>query len=280
MGRAAERFARHAAQPIRFEVRLPGNVTLGSHLSVSPDGRKLIFTATGVQPGLWIHDLATVSEWRKLPATEGACSPFWSPDSKFVAFATANQIRKINISDGSAQTLCTSSGAAAGAWSPDGMIVFAGASGIRRISADGGEVTDLTTVDHARGETFHALPSFLPDGKHFIYRCDGPGDVAAMFAASLDARPADQQRQPILPGLGDPMYLNGNLLFLRGDTLMVQPFDATRLQLRGEAAPVAEHVAVYSVSAAGVLAYSNDRANAAITVVLNWSADLQPDMKH
>jgi eukaryotic-like serine/threonine-protein kinase len=251
------------AQATRFQVRLPEGVTLGANVSVSPDGRKLVITATGNQRGLWIHDLDTVDDWRRLPGTEGGDSPFWSPDSRFVAFAGGNQLKRIDIASGSVQTLCTSNGAGGGAWSPDGVIVFGGfgVGGIRRVSAQGGEVTELTAVDASRGDRFHALPTFLADRKHFLYRRFGGADVNGLYIGSLDAKPAEQAAERILPALTDPVYVDGNLFFMQGNTLMVQPFNADRLQLSGEAVPVAEHVptsgarGVFSVSPAGVVAY-------------------------
>ncbi len=248
----------------RFQVTLPEGVTFDTYVSVSPDGHKLLFNATGAQSGLWIHDLDTL-EWRKLAGTEGAVSPFWSPDNRFLGFAVGGELKKIEVAGGPPQALCTVTGeAGTGAWSKDGVIVFGNrgtTSPLRRVSASGGVATDLTVVDTARGENFHALPVFLPDQKHFLYLRTGSPEVAGIYAGSLDLKPADQPKQRILANSLAASYVDGNLFFMRDGTLMVQPFDAGKLQLTGDPVPVAEQVAVtgsigiFSVSPTGVLAY-------------------------
>jgi len=248
----------------RFQVTLPENVDFSEYVSVSPDGRKLVFNATGAQSGLWIHDLNTL-EWRKLAGTEGATSPFWSPDSRYLGFAVRNELKKIEAAGGPAQTLCTINAIiGSGAWSKDGVILFGsrGGSGpLRRVSAAGGVATDVTAIDRTRGENAHSFPSFLPDGEHFLYlRATGPA-TGGIYAGSLEAKPAEQSLNLVLAsGYGAP-FVNGNVFFMREGTLMAQPFDTSKLQLRGEPFPVAEHVGttgssgIFSVSPTGVLAY-------------------------
>jgi eukaryotic-like serine/threonine-protein kinase len=249
----------------RFEVQLPPNVEFSTYVSVSPDGHKLVFSASGAQSGLWIHDVDTL-EWRKLPVTEAARSPFWSPDSRFLGFAVGNDLKKIEVAGGPPQTLCTApSPVGTGAWGRDGAIVFGtygtGSGPMYRVSEAGGIPVAVTALNTARGETLHALPTFLPDGKHFLYLRYGPTEITGIYAASIDAKPAEQPRQRILADRYAASYVNGNLFFMRDGTLMVQPFDADKLQLRGDPVPVAEHVAttgsigIFSVSPAGVLAY-------------------------
>jgi len=266
------------ARASRFDITLPPDVDFNTYLSVSPDGHKVVFTASGTQSGIWIRDLDTL-EWRRLTGTEGAQSPFWSPDSRFLGFAVGNELKKIEVSGGPPQTLCTVPQiAGTGAWSRDGMIVFGVRAGgpIRRVSASGGVPAEITAVDTARGEQFHALPTFLPDGKHFLYLRQGPTEVAGIYAASLDAKPAEQSRERILASAFGAPYVDGNLFFMREGTLMVQPFDAGKLQLRGEPVPLAEHVGTvgsggyFSVSPTGVLAYRSGTTATTGTFQSSW----------
>jgi hypothetical protein len=160
-----------------------------------------------------------------------------------------------------------------GAWSKDGVILFgtraAGGGPVRRVSAAGGVAADVTAVDRTRGENSHSFPSFLPDGKHFLYlRGTGPA-TGGIYAGSLDSKPAEQSLEPVvMSGYGTP-YVGGNVFFMREGTLMVQPFDTGKLQLRGDPVPVAEHVAtagssgVFSISPTGVLAYRSGPTAAA-----------------
>jgi hypothetical protein len=92
------------AQVIRFQVPLAENQA--GIPSLSPDCRKLVIDDYGAQGGLSIRDLDAL-EWRRLPGTEGAALPFWSWDSRFLGFCVQNQLKKIDVSGGPAQTLCT-----------------------------------------------------------------------------------------------------------------------------------------------------------------------------
>jgi serine/threonine protein kinase/Tol biopolymer transport system component len=256
------------ARATRFEVTLPEGVEFSQYVSVSPDGHKLVFNATGVQEGLWIRDLDTL-QWRRLQGTEGSSSPFWSPDSKFLGFSVRNVLKKIEVSGGPPQTLCMAPQAVGtGSWSADGVIVFGGKGVgiIRRVSAAGGVPVDVTAVDNTRGESYHGLPMFLPDGKHFVYYQSGTADVRGMYVGSLDVKPAEQSKMRFLATTFTAQFVAGNVFFIREGTLMVQPFDDAKLQLRGEPVPIAEHVGgelavgYFSVSPAGVLAYRTGTA--------------------
>jgi Tol biopolymer transport system component/predicted Ser/Thr protein kinase len=257
------------ARATRFQVKLPDNVTFNEYVSLSPDGHKLVFTSRGEQGGIWVHDLDTLS-WRLLPETRDAVAPFWSPDSRFLAFASGRELKKIEIPGGPPQTLTTVSGnVGSGAWNRNGVIIFGNRGGgnpLWRVSASGGVATQLTEVDRSRGEQFHSLPSFLPDGKHFIYLHVGTSEGRGIYAGSLDLKPAEQPKERILATQFGAPYVDGNIFFMRDGTLMTQPFDDIRLQLTGEAIPVAEHVGTsnstgtFSVSPTGVLAFRSGPA--------------------
>src|SRR5579871_3110571 len=97
----------------RFQINLPEDIYFDKYVSVSPDGQNLVFNATGEKDGLWIHNLDTL-EWRRLPGTEHARSPFWSPDSRSVGFVvygfSGTDVRKVDLSGGSAVTVYTAAG--------------------------------------------------------------------------------------------------------------------------------------------------------------------------
>ncbi len=265
------------ARATRFEVTLPEGVQFSQYVSVSPDGHKLVFNATGDKAGLWIRDLDTL-QWRQLAGTEGSSSPFWSPDSRFLGFSVANELKKIEVAGGPPQTLSKSpSAVGTGAWSKDNVILFGGKPNgpLRRVSAAGGIPTDVTVIDSKRGETYHLIPTFLPDGKHFVYTISGSPEVSGVYVGSLDVKPAEQSKERLVTTtLGAP-YADGNIFFLREGTLMAQPFDAGKLQLRGEPVPIAEHVGAelsagyFAVSPTGVLAYRTG-ASATIGLQHTW----------
>ncbi len=251
--------------PGRFEAPLPDTVTLFDYVSVSPDGRRLVLAAQG---GLWLRDLGAL-DWRRLPGTEGAFTPFWSPDSRYVGFIVGDTLRKVDTTGGPPETVASvpTAAPASGTWNRHGDIVLGsslgGSSGpMWRVSAAGGAATPVTQVDLSKGEFVHTWPTFLPDGKHFLYFRSGPPDVEGMYVGSLDVDARNQSRQRILATGVPATFANGHLFFLRAGTLMAQPFDARRLELRDVPVPVAEDVAitwyflgVFSVSDEGVFVY-------------------------
>ncbi|HEY4579490.1 MAG TPA: hypothetical protein VIG89_00525, partial [Candidatus Acidoferrales bacterium] len=198
--------------------------------------------------------------------TENGDQPFWSADSRFLAFFAEGRLKKIAVAGGPAQTLVENTGVGvSGTWSGDGVVLFTrspGASGtIYRVSAAGGEATPVTTLDASRQENAHFWPHFLPDGNHFLYYARSSKlENNAIFVGSLDS----QERKLLLNASSNPVYAPpGYLLFNRQGTLMAQSFDAGRLALTGEAVPVAEGVqfntlngrAAFAASQNGVLAY-------------------------
>jgi Tol biopolymer transport system component/tRNA A-37 threonylcarbamoyl transferase component Bud32 len=267
--------------PGRFEAPAPENVTLSDDVSVSPDGRRLAFTAAG-PGGVWVRDLDAL-EWRRLPGTEGASSPFWSADGRYVGFIVDNTLRRVDTAGGPPETVASVPGAAlrSGAWNRHGDIVlgsWGGGSGgpLWRVPPAGGAATALTEVDLSRGEFVHTSPAFLPDGNHFLYFRSGPPDVEGIYVGALDAGPADQSRQRVLATDVPATYANGYLFFLRAGTLMAQPFDARRAALQDvPPVPVAENVGTtwyftgqFSVADDGVLVYR--RASAPGSFQLTW----------
>jgi eukaryotic-like serine/threonine-protein kinase len=268
-----------SGSPGRFEAPVPENVILNDDVSVSPDGRKLVFAAA--QSGLWVRDL-DVLDWRRLPGTERALTPFWSPDSRYVGFIVDDTLKRIDTTGGPPETVATVPTAAprSGAWNRHGDIVlgsWGGGSGgpMWRVPAAGGAATAVTQVDLSRGELVHTWPSFFPDGKSFLYFRSGPPDVEGMYVGSLDVAAANQSHQRILATGVPAVFASGHLFFPRAGTLMAQPFDARRLELRGVAVPVAQDVGItwystgmFSVSDQGVMVYRT--APASGTFQLTW----------
>lgn len=231
-------------------------------LAVSPDGHQIAFVATSRDGRtlLWVRSLDSPTA-QALIGTEGASRPFWSPDSRFLGFFADSKLKKIEVTGGAPITLCEAPNDRGGSWSRDGVIVFAGSSpgALQRVSASGGLPTAATVL--GQGETAHVRPFFLPDGRHFLYRAyastaavEGP-----IFVASLNSA----ERKLLNADSANVIYSQGHLLFLRGTTLMAQPFDARRLVLKGEPFPIAEQIqtqgsppsGIFSASENGVLAY-------------------------
>jgi serine/threonine protein kinase/Tol biopolymer transport system component len=245
-----------------------------ARFSLSADGRRLAFVAlssSGVTQ-LWVQRLDADSG-EPLAGTEGAAAPFWSPDSRFIGFYAGASLKKIDTAGGPPLTLAPTTGNAGATWNRDNTILFSTTgrgSVIRRISGNGGAVTAATSLDQARGETQHWNPSFLPDGRHFLYLAvgstsGGPNDPNGIYVAALDAT----VRKLLIPGGSNARYAQGYLFYLREQTLMAQPFDVNRLELVGDPTVLAQGIATgglsgrtgaFSVSDSSVVAYQRGPA--------------------
>jgi serine/threonine protein kinase len=235
--------------------------------TVSPDGRRLVYFVRGEGgPQLWVRQLDSFTA-QPLPGIVKISWPsvFWSPDSRSIGFFADGKLKKMEISGGLAQTIADAPNPRGGSWSRDGVIVFCpSAPGpLYRVSAAGGEATQLTTLDESAQETRHLWPFSLPDGRHFLYiapRTQQRGSFA-VYVGSLDSK----ETKLIMNASSNVAYAPpGYLLFSQEETLMAQPFDAEGLQVTGEAFPVVEDIRVYgggqpwphfSVSDSGVLVY-------------------------
>jgi len=242
-----------------------------TYLAVSHDGRRVAIVADKQgQNLLWIRSLDTLDA-QALAGTEGATSPFWSPDDRFVGFFADGKLKKIDISGGAPVVLCDAPDNRGGAWSSAGVILFSvGLSGLQRVPAAGGVPTLATML--AEGETGHTRPQFLPDQRHFLFSPYSTSQERTIYAGSLDS--SDRVRL-LESESGLYYYSAGHLLFLRETTLMAQPFDSERLMLAGEAFPIADQIRVlgaanfFAASEAGVLVYQTGTGTAA-SVQLRW----------
>jgi hypothetical protein len=204
---------------------------------------------------------------RELAGTEGASDPFWSPDNRFIGFFANNKLKKIEVTGGSPLTICDAPEARGGAWSKADMILFAPTTNgpLYLVPAAGGTATALTKLDTARKEIAHRWPCFLPDGKHFLYfahtaAAGATGEANAIYVASLDSK----VNKLLVRVTSNMAYASGHLLFHRSGTLVAQRFDVKKLELEGDALPIAEQVqygltmvdlAAFSASQNGILAY-------------------------
>ncbi|HYL34354.1 MAG TPA: protein kinase [Bryobacteraceae bacterium] len=240
---------------------------LGGSLDVSPDGRRVVFSAASEgKIQLWVRALTSINPVL-LAGTEGATFPFWSADSENIGFFADGKLKRIPASGGPPVTLCEAPNGLGGTWNREGVIVFGpkNPGPLYRISASGGTPSPVTAPDSTQHEMVHRWPWFLPDGRHFLYTAGGGGG-GALRTGSIDS-PASESRVIIPPPLNanNVAYSQGYLLFVRGNTLMAQPFDAKRLATTADAVPVAERVqktvlvghAALGVSANGILVYKS-----------------------
>lgn len=226
---------------------------------LSPDGTRIAFTARDDKSKvlLYVRPLASLTV-QPLAGTEDAMYPFWSADGREIGFFTPGKLKKINADGGPPQILCDSISGRGGAWSNEGVIVFSPSTtqALLRVSSAGGTPEPASRLDTAQAENSHRWPSFLPDGKHFLYwsRNSRAGEPSVLYVGELGTLQAKVLMKSETMGT----YASGHLLFLRGQTLMAQPFNPSRLELSGEPVPIADRVAINGASVRAMFSASND----------------------
>ena len=233
-------------------------------LAVSPNGRHIAYIANAADGirSLWVRSRDDITPLR-IAGTEGVLSPFWSPDSERLAFFANGKLKRVDRAGGSPTDICDAANTLGGTWSRRGVILFGvntPGGGIQRVADSGGVPAAVTTVDE--GETLHSRPIFLPDGNRFLFRVLTPGMPARgwVYVGSLDS--ANRTKLVEIES-SNIAYSAGHLLFLRGPTLVAQPFDVDRAAMTGEPFPVIDSVravgtvpvGVFSAAENGVMVY-------------------------
>jgi len=256
-------------QVSRSVIPLPPNEALSLNaiamLALSPDGTHLAYVANGSGGNRQLYLRAMDAlEARPIPGTEGAGSPFFSPDGQWIGFFTVGgSLKKVSASGGATLTLFSAPGARGGAWGPNDTIVFAPTPtvGLSQVSAAGGAPQPFTKL--SAGETGHRWPQFLPDGKSILFTAMtvGPADDANIAVQQLDS---SESKVLIRGGTYARYAPSGHLVYYRAGTLMAVPFDLARLEIQGTPAPVLEgvqsspgnaDVGQFSFSTPGTLVY-------------------------
>ncbi len=255
-----------APRPLRAEVSAPPGTTLsfigaqGAPVEVSPDGRYLVFGAVGEggDGQLWLRSLDDTKA-RALSGTRGGRRPFWSPDSRNIAFFADGKLKRVDIAGGPALTICDAPDGRGGTWNRDGVIVFAGeqSGGLKRVLAAGGEPVAITELDTMANEDTHRYPFFLPDGRHFLYLARSLASGSLSTEIRVGGLDTDQE-ELLLRGTSHATFAAGHLIFLREATLMAQPFDTGTLELTGDPVPLAEGVVLDSFISHGTFSASDD----------------------
>ena len=277
---------------MRFEISVPAMPNPAA-LTVSPDGRWLAFiaAASAETSALFVRPIDSLTA-QQLAGTEGSRgvgpgavgpaggtgpvgTPFWSPDSRSIAFVAGGRLKKVDVSGGPPENLCDVANFQGGTWSNEGVILFGSNSGLYRVSAAGGEPARITTLDLSQQETAHTAPSFMPDGRHYLYSTMSGQRSSVTYVGSLDST----EKTRILVGQSKAIYAEpGYLLFNREGTLFAQPFDADRIEFTGAPARIADGVAylvvntqaAFAVSQSGVLAYRTGSSETSLPSQFQW----------
>jgi Tol biopolymer transport system component len=271
---------------IRFSIVTPdtlgGATGIGASPVVSQDGRLVVFASpasNGSLPVLWVRPLDAVQA-QTLPGTEGAASPFWSPDNRHVGFAAGGKLKIIDVSGGPPQALCDIGTFVGGTWNHEEEIVIATSTagvfpGLVRVSAASGTKTAIAKTEPSAQSIAYGWPVFLPDNRHVLYTAFSTEPARrGIFVQSIDGgAPSLVLKAESMAAFAAP----GFLLYLRQGTLFAQTFDSKGLRVSGEPVRLAEDVlsnatsfrGAFSVSDTGVLVYRTGQSSDAVAD-LTW----------
>ncbi|MCH7805236.1 MAG: serine/threonine-protein kinase [Acidobacteria bacterium] len=250
--------------------------SLNTGVAISLDGRKIVYPAiVDGTTQLYVRDLDNLIA-TPLPGTEGAVQPFFSPDSRSVAFFTAGKLAKASLTGTPAVTLCdTPPGLrGGGSWGTEDTIVFAANNGraLYRVSARGGEPEVLLTPDLDKGESYW-FPHILPGGKAVLFLVWDGGEGHQIAVVLLETG----EKKILIEGGSQPYYAStGHLVYYRPftGTLMAVRFEREGLEVIGEAIPVQEGIrtnttgwADWAFSSNGTLVYVPGASDPECTLV-------------
>ena len=244
------RSERPADRPlVRLDVDLGADVSLptavvGSSVAISRDGTRLVF-ASGSPSKLFTRRLDQ-SKATELPGTQGASSPFFSPDGRWVGFYSSGKVNKISVEGGAIVPLADTTDLLGAGWSEDGIFLVIGNphKGLVRVSAGGGPPETL--VERGGQEIALCFPQVLPGSKAVLFSAlpTLEPDKATVEVLTL----ADRHRKTVVRGGAAPRYVAtakgaGYLIYANKATLFAVPFDPDKLETRGTAEPILDEVA-------------------------------------
>ena len=230
--------------------------------ALSPDGRRVAFGVSENGPRrLWVRALDSSSA-QPLPGTEGATSPFWSPDGRSLGFFADFKLKRIDLGGAQPQVLAAvASVFAQGTWGSGGVILFSwGVTPVSRVSASGGGATLATNP--AKGQNNQFAPRFLPNGRDFLYVINGSDP--SIWLATLDGSAPRRITSIALGTDSAAEYLApGWLVRVRQGVLEAQRLDVDSGGLWGDPVPLERSVSVdasnlagsFSVSPSGAIAW-------------------------
>jgi len=227
-------------------------------VALSPDGTQLAYVASrGNTQQIYLRAMDG-QEARPVSGTEGANSPFFSPDGQWLGFFASGKLKKVSVNGGAALTLADAANPRGASWSSQGIIAYTPSLNgpLQQAPETGGASKPLTRL--AKGDTAHRWPEYLPGGTAVLF-ANGSFNNSSVVVQSFGTG----EIRNLVPGTSPHYAPSGHLIYAQGGNLMAAPFDPQRLEMTGSAVPVLEGVlqsaanasTQYSISTTGSLVY-------------------------
>jgi len=254
-------------QPLRFTIN--AFHVGGAGVSVSPDGRRFAFRQSqgDFSGSLWVRSLDRF-ESIEIPGTENLLTYFWSADSSEVAFAQGTDLFAHDIAAGTTRQILTGEAPfMGGSWSDQGVILLGMARSIYRVAASGGTPEVLLPPEEGK-TSWHARPSFLPDGERFFFTSEIEEAGNNMPIVQVAELAAPSRARVLIKGAMNARWSNGHIVYATdAGVLTAQRADADSLTLIGAPFEIGRGMLYNSrvgfagadASATGVVAYRTSR---------------------
>ena len=264
------------ATPEIVRFRMPGPArelrAVGPGFTVSPDGTRIVYSglqADGNGTQLYLRTLDQIDA-TPIPGTAAAADPFFSPDGQWVGFLQTGVVWKLSLLGGTPERVSTVTelySQAGASWGDDDHIVVGTeTSGLLRVSADGGDLVELTTLDASAGEAAHRWPSTIADTPAVLFaiahdRGPGIGTSTSPTQLAVVSTETGEVTKLGLDGTSPRYISTGHILYVGAEdrTLRAAPFDPNRLVVTGPPVNLTQRVAVSSTGAASVGVSGNGR---------------------
>jgi serine/threonine-protein kinase len=257
-------------EPQRLAIHLANDQELAiggnSLLTFSPDGRSLVFAVMEKgRRAIYRRELGQ-RDAERIEGTEDGEAPFFSPDGRSLGFVARGQVMKVAAAGGRPVRIGEARGAGGATWLDDGTIVLAPiySDGLFRMTAEGANLTRLTTPDRDAGVLGHWWPDEVPGGRWVLFTAfRTPVDTSRVGAVDLTT---GEVRWLVEGGFFGRYLATGHLLYAKGQRLYAVPFDAATATVGGAAVTVLDDLlveqtggfAMLAVSRRGTLAYVSE----------------------
>ena len=213
----------------------PGHSFTPNDFAVSPDAKRVAFVAAGADgvATLWVSSLQT-GQADEIAGSEGAISPFWSADSRWIAFFVPGKLVKVEPGGAGVQPICeVRLNGRGGAWNANDVILFSQVvlGPVMKVSASGGTPVPVTPMPPEMQGEAHRFPQFLPDGERFVYVVSWTNQQrGGLYLGALDGRAPELLSSDIH---GRVVVAGTDILYVRDGILHTQELDTATGKLTG-----------------------------------------------
>jgi serine/threonine-protein kinase len=241
-----------------------------SPLDISPDGREIALITSDQNQGpprIYIRRIDEL-EVRMMPGTEGARGVSYSPDGAWLSFSSGGKVKKIPVRGGPVVELASVQASRGLDWGDNQRIVYTPSPGsaLFMVSSDGGDPVQISHFDSATGEVSHRQPHLLPGGDAVLFTIKTKFISAFSDAKIAVQRIGSDEKKILIDGGTGARFINtGHILYSRGPSLLLVPFDPSSLELTGDSRVVLDSAGMLAeafgnylgrMSANGTLVYA------------------------